>query len=121
MDVLVSRRVSHRVRTLSTILGETMCRQTGKEFLNKVEKLRQRLANLIDGVNATREQTELLENSPEIKQTLSLRHPYTEPIHLLQIELIKRCRAGNSVEPTEAQKALLVTIAGIAASMLNTG
>ena len=64
---------------------------------------------------------ELLENSPEIKQTLSLRHPYTDPIHLLQIELIERCRAGNSGEPTEAQKALLVTIAGITASMLNTG
>jgi len=84
-------------------------------------ELRQRLTNLIDRVNELKNQPELLAQSPEIKQTLDLRHPYTDPLHLLQIELIKRCRESNSDQLQEAHKALLVTIAGIAASMRNTG
>ena len=59
-------------------------------------------------------------SNPEIRQTLDLRHPYTDPLHLLQIELIKRCRE-ESGDLAQAHKALLVTIAGIAASMRNTG
>ena len=85
------------------------------------EELRQRLSSLINRVNEIKNQGELLQNSPEIKQTLDLRHPYTDPLHLLQIELIKRCRGSNSNQLKEAHKALLVTIAGIAASMRNTG
>ena len=85
------------------------------------KELRQRLTSLIDRVNEIKNQTELLEKSPEIKQPLDLRHPYTDPLHLLQIELIKRCRESNSDQLQEAHKALLVTIAGIAASMRNTG
>jgi len=84
-------------------------------------ELRQRLTNLINRVNELKNQSELLEQTPEIKQTLDLRHPYTDPLHLLQIELIKRCRESNSDQLQEAHKALLVTIAGIAASMRNTG
>ncbi|MCS5574115.1 MAG: phosphoenolpyruvate carboxylase, partial [Pseudomonadales bacterium] len=85
------------------------------------EELRQRLSSLINRVNEIKNQGELLQNSPEIKQTLDLRHPYTDPLHLLQIELIKRCRGSNSNQLKEAHKAFLVTIAGIAASMRNTG
>ena len=114
MNVFTSKRLRHRVRTLSTLLGETMSKQHGEEF-------RQRLAGLIDSVNEIKGQIELLENSPEIKQTLNLLHPYTDPLHLLQVELIKRCRRFNSDELAEAHKALLVTIAGIAASTRNTG
>ena len=40
MDKLISKRLRHRVRTLSTILGETMSRQHGHEFLDKVEEIR---------------------------------------------------------------------------------
>ncbi|HIL84109.1 MAG TPA: phosphoenolpyruvate carboxylase, partial [Pseudomonadales bacterium] len=40
MNDLISPRLRHRVRTLSTILGETMTRQHGQEFLSKVEEIR---------------------------------------------------------------------------------
>ena len=85
------------------------------------DELRQRLANLIARVNELKNQDMLLAEAPEIRQTLDLRHPYTDPLHLLQIELLKRCREGGNAQQEEAQKALLVTIAGIAASMRNTG
>ncbi len=84
-------------------------------------ELRQRLANLIARVNELKNQDMLLAEAPEIRQTLDLRHPYTDPLHRLQIELLKRCRESSNAQQEEAQKALLVTIAGIAASMRNTG
>ena len=61
----------------------------------------------------------LLENSPDVRQTISLRDPYTDPLHFLQIELISRYRQDDKDE--KVKKALLITIAGIAASMRNTG
>ena len=39
MNELISRRLRHRVRTLSTILGETMTNQHGDAFLEKVEEI----------------------------------------------------------------------------------
>jgi phosphoenolpyruvate carboxylase len=84
------------------------------------DSFRSRLAKLIDSINRLKNQDILLEGNPEIRQTLDLRHPYTDPLHLLQIELIKRCRE-ESGDMAQAHKALLVTIAGIAASMRNTG
>ena len=84
------------------------------------DRFRQRMVDLIDMINAFKEQHALLENAPDIKRSLDLRHPYTDPLHFLQIELLSRCRSGE-VESEQLDKALLVTIAGIAASMRNTG
>ncbi len=83
------------------------------------EDFRTRLAKLIKRLNEIKGQSELLEQLPEIKHTLDLRHPYTDPLHFLQIELISRYRSEESNE--KVKKALLVTIAGIAAGMRNTG
>ena len=85
------------------------------------DSFRARLAGLIASVNKIKNQQVLLEKNPDIRQTLDLRHPYTDPLHLLQIELIKRCRENNPGDLEQAHKALLITIAGIAASMRNTG
>ena len=93
----------------------------GEELQVMGEEFRTRLERLIKRVNQIKNQDELLERNPDIKQTLDLRHPYTDPLHLLQIELIKRCRSQDSDDMEEAHKALLVTIAGIAAGMRNTG
>lgn len=87
------------------------------EFLG--EQFQTALAILIDDVNRIKKQELLLERSPEVRRTLDLRDPYTDPLHFLQIELISRYRQDDSNEPVK--KALLITIAGIAASMRNTG
>ncbi len=88
--------------------------------LNKMgDTFRNQLTELIATINKIRNQSELLEKSPELKQSISLRHPYTDPLHFLQIELILRHRTENQNE--KLKKALLITIAGIAAGMRNTG
>ena len=83
------------------------------------ERFQQKIISLIENINKIKEQHILLEHAPEVRRTIDLRDPYTDPLHFLQIELISRYRIDDSNE--QVKKALLITIAGIAASMRNTG
>lgn len=60
----------------------------------------------------------LLDDQPWIKQSMQLRDIYTNPLNYLQAELLQRNRAQP--EPF-LEHAIMVTIAGIAAGMRNTG
>ena len=61
---------------------------------------------------------ELMIDQPWVKQSLQLRDIYTDPLNYLQAELLKRNRIKT--EPF-LEQAIMVTIAGIAAGMRNTG
>jgi len=62
---------------------------------------------------------ELLDDLPLLKRTLSVRDVYLDPINFLQISLLARSRGGD--ETDELNRALLLTVNGIAAGMRNTG
>jgi phosphoenolpyruvate carboxylase len=62
---------------------------------------------------------ELLGRHPLLQRTLEVRNRYLAPLHALQVELLQRRRAGDEGE--DVQRALLVTINGIAAGLRNTG
>ncbi len=62
---------------------------------------------------------ELLANDPVLRQTLRTRETYLEPLHHLQVELLSRQRGGEQ-DPL-LERALLLTVNGVAAGMRNTG
>ncbi len=62
--------------------------------------------------------TDLLADRPLLRRSLTVRDPYLDPLNVLQVELLKRSRAGD---PDRYQRGLLLTINGIAAGMRNTG
>ncbi|WP_270182181.1 phosphoenolpyruvate carboxylase [Alkalihalobacillus sp. CinArs1] len=65
-------------------------------------------------------QEELLDGTPNIKDSIRLRNPYVDPLSSLQVELISKYRADNSSDD-ELLKEILLTINGIAAGLRNTG
>ncbi len=64
-------------------------------------------------------QGDLLDRDPALKDALRARRPYIDPLNHLQIELIRRRRAGDT-DP-RVREALHLTINGIAAGLRNTG
>ncbi len=73
----------------------------------------------IEQVLAVKGAGELLEDSPLLQRTLEVRDIYLDPINYLQVGLLSRRRAGE--ESPELDRALLLTVNGIAAGMRNTG
>jgi len=64
-------------------------------------------------------QTQLLERNLVLAHSIELRNPYVDPMSLVQIELLRRKRAGDDSE--ELDYALAATINGISAGLRNTG
>ena len=62
--------------------------------------------------------TGLLADRPLLRRSLAVRDPYLDPLNVMQVELLKRSRAGD---PERHRRGLLLTIYGIAAGMRNTG
>ena len=64
-------------------------------------------------------QKDLLENNPVLYRSIRLRNPYVDPMSLIQVDLLRRKRAG--VRDSKLDYALAATINGIAAGLHNTG
>lgn len=60
-----------------------------------------------------------LANNPALARSIRNRFPYIDPLHHLQIELVRRYRAGKHDE--RVQRGIHIAINGIAAGLRNTG
>lgn len=66
-------------------------------------------------------QKQLLAHSRATLDFISLRNIYLDPLHLLQAELLARSRTREARLDSPLEQALLVSVAGIAAGLRNTG
>ncbi|PAU37461.1 phosphoenolpyruvate carboxylase [Vibrio coralliilyticus] len=84
------------------------------------DKLRAQLQQDIKAVLNVENNENLMQSDPWGQESIRLRNIYVEPLNMLQAELLYRTRQSDAASP-ELEEALMVTIAGIAAGMRNTG
>jgi len=90
-------------------------------------KLRERIFDLFEAefhrtvraVLAVTRQAELLENNQVLAHSIKLRNPYVDPMHLIQVDMLRRKRQGE--DTPEINRAIAATISGISAGLRNTG
>ncbi len=95
--------------------------------LVKDEKLRERIYDMFEAefhrsvraVLAVTRQKELLESNQVLAHSIKLRNPYVDPMHLIQVDMLRRKRAGE--DTPEVNRAIAATINGISAGLRNTG
>ena len=72
-----------------------------------------------DGLLAVTGQTRLLEKNPLLDASIRLRLPYIDPLNLLQVELLKRHRAGEKDE--RVREGIQLSINAVATALRNSG
>lgn len=65
------------------------------------------------------EQDDFLGDNPQLKRSLQLRSPYMDPLNHLQVELLKRHRAGETDE--RVARGIHLSINGVASGLRNSG
>lgn len=95
-------------------------RLTDKSLWPLGERLRNQLQADIKAVLNVENSDHLMERDPWGSESIKLRNIYVDPLNMLQAELLFRTRQQEETSP-ELEEALMVTIAGIAAGMRNTG
>jgi phosphoenolpyruvate carboxylase len=65
-------------------------------------------------------EVDLLDSRPQMQRSVLLRAPYLDPMHLMQIDLLRRWRAGGRAD-REIFDALLASVTGIALGLQATG
>jgi phosphoenolpyruvate carboxylase len=83
------------------------------------DRIRSGWSQAVDGLLAATGQARLLEKSPLLDTSIRLRLPYLEPLNLLQVELMKRHRAGE--EDPRIAEGLQLSVNAIATALRNSG
>jgi phosphoenolpyruvate carboxylase len=95
--------------------------------LVKDEKLRERIYDMFEAefhrtvraVLAVTHQKELLQTNQVLAHSIKLRNPYVDPMHLIQVDMLRRKRTGE--DTPDVNRAIAATINGISAGLRNTG
>ncbi len=95
--------------------------------LVKDEKLRERVYGMFEAefhravrsVLAVTRQTELLQTNRVLAHSIKLRNPYVDPMHLIQVDMLRRKRQGE--DTPWVNRVIAATINGISAGLRNTG
>jgi len=84
------------------------------------ERIRDEFGLATRRVLELKELDNLLDDQRVLQRNIRLRNPYVDPLHLLQIDLLRRWRAGERTDE-KLLEALKATVKGIALGIQNTG
>ncbi len=84
------------------------------------EPIRREYALTVRLVLRLRGSARLLDSDPTLQRSIKLRNPYIDPMHLMQVDLLRRWRATQRQDQA-LFGALRATISGIAQGLQATG
>ena len=116
MDMVLSKAdIAIASRYAELVSDETLRAEVFGRIKAEFERTR-RLLLAIEG------QDELLADNPLLRRSIRNRFPYMDPLNHLQVELLRRHRAGGK-EPVDerVRRGIHLTINGIAAGLRNSG
>lgn len=114
LEMVVSKADAAISQYYEARLVEPELQMLGSQLRLRLQRVRE-LVLLINGQN------KLLDNHPVLRYSMAVRDPYTDPLHYLQAELLYRERQQPEIVSKAVEQSLMVTMAGIAAGMRNTG
>jgi phosphoenolpyruvate carboxylase len=91
-------------------------RETATRVFDLIQSEWQRTVDALRAITGARD---FLEDNPALARSIRNRFPYLDPLNHLQIQLLRQHRSGNTSERT--QRALHLTINGMAAGLRNSG
>jgi phosphoenolpyruvate carboxylase len=92
----------------------------GVELAHYFTRLKDEFVLTRDFVLKLRGEQRLLDGEPTMQRSVTLRNPYLDPMHLMQIDLLRRWREGGS-RNRDLFDALVASIGGIAQGLQGTG
>ena len=84
------------------------------------DEIRDAFDQTVDIVLQIKQSDALLDDDPALQRSIRLRNPYTDPISLLQVDLLRRWRDGDR-KSDRLLDALFASVRGVAQALQNTG
>ena len=113
MDMVLAKSDLALASRYSELVTDTKLR---KKIFSTIEAEWHRTAHVMSLITGDKHR---LEHNPALARSIRHRFPYIDPLHHLQVELIRRFREGKSDE--RVQMGIHLSINGIAAGLRNTG
>ena len=113
MDMVIAKSDMALAARYSELVADARLR---RKIFGAIEQEWQRTADALSLITGHKQR---LASNPSLQRSIHHRFPYIDPLHHLQVELVRRYRAGQSDE--RVQRGIHISINGIAAGLRNTG
>jgi phosphoenolpyruvate carboxylase len=113
MDMVLAKSDLALASRYAELVGDARLR---KKIFSAIEAEWQRTADALSQITGEKQR---LAGNTALQRSIRHRFPYIDPLHHLQVELIRRYRDGKADE--RVQRGIHISINGIAAGLRNTG
>ncbi|MEP7314819.1 MAG: phosphoenolpyruvate carboxylase [Pseudomonadota bacterium] len=113
LEMVIAKSDMHIARRYLTLVKDEAM---GKAYFGQIESAWHTTHDCLLDITS---QSRLLEKNPVLDASIRLRLPYIEPLNLLQVELLKRHRAGET--DARVQEGIQLSINAVATALRNSG
>jgi phosphoenolpyruvate carboxylase len=113
MDMVMAKSDLALASRYAELVSDTKLR---KKIFSAIEAEWHATAQALNQITGEKQR---LANNASLQRSIKHRFPYIDPLHHLQVELVRRYRAGIADE--RVQRGIHISINGIAAGLRNTG